>query len=59
MLFFEQQLLSWLVVAEDAAPAVVTASRAGPPPGNPGISRVRKAAEFPSLARPGTGGKVS
>jgi exosortase len=59
MLFFEQQILSRLVVAEDATPAVVTASRAGPPPGNPRVSPGRKATEFPSFARPGTGGKVS
>ncbi len=58
MLFFEQQLLSWLVVAEDARPAVV-ASHPGRNPGNTGIYPVRKATEFPSLARPGTGGKVS
>lgn len=43
MLFFEQQLLSWLVVVEDAAPAVVTASRAGPTTGNPGVPASRQA----------------
>ena len=59
MLFLEQQLLSWLVVVEDAAPAVVTVSRAGSPPGNPGVLTVRQAAEFPSLGRSGAGGKVS
>ena len=58
MLFFEQQLLSWLVVAEDAAPAVVTASRAGLTLGNSAVPAARKAANFPSLARPGTGEKV-
>jgi exosortase len=55
MLFFEQQLLSWLVVAEDAAPAVVTAPRAGLTPGHSVAPAPRKPANFPSLARPGTG----
>ena len=58
MLFFEQQLLSWLVVAEDAAPAVVTAARVGLTPGNSTVPAARKAANFPSLAQPGTGEKV-
>ena len=59
MLFGLQQLLTSLVVAEDAAPAVVTAPRAGPAAGNPAVSPARKAPGFPALVRPGTAEKVS
>lgn len=58
MLFLEQQILSWLVVAEDVAPAVVTTPRAGLMAGNPAVSAARKAPAFPALARPGTAEKV-
>jgi hypothetical protein len=58
MLFLEQQLLSWLVVAEEAAPAVVTAGRPLDMPVNTGVLPARKPTSFPSLARPGTGEKV-
>jgi len=59
MLFGLQQLLASLFVAEDAAPAVVTAPRAGLHAGNPAVSAARKAPAFPAIAQSGTAEKVS
>jgi len=54
MLFLEQQLLSWLVVADETAPAPLAASHPPSRPAKIGVSPARKPASFPSLARPGT-----
>jgi exosortase len=58
MLFFEQQILAWLVVAEDVAPAAVTPRQPGPAAGGLAFSAARKAPAFPVLAGPGTSEKA-
>jgi exosortase len=58
MLFVEQQIMSCLVVTEEAAPAVVTAGRSPVPPANSPVRQPAKAGGFPSLARPGTVEKI-
>jgi len=58
MLFFEQQILAWLVVAEDVAPAAVTPRQSGPAAGGPAVSAARKAPAFPVLAGSGTSEKA-
>ena len=52
MLFLEQQILSWLVVAEDSAPAVVTTTRGGASAEKPPLASARRGTGFPSLTRP-------
>jgi exosortase len=58
MLFLEQQIMSWLVVTEQVAPAVVTAGRAPFSPAIPPVRPAAKGAGFPSLTQPGTVEKI-
>ena len=57
-IYIEQQILAWLVVAEDVAPAAVTPRQSGPAAGGPAVSAARKAPAFPVLAGSGTSEKA-
>ncbi len=58
MLFFEQQILAWLVVAEDVAPAAVTPRQHAPAAGGPAFPAARNVSAFPALAGRGTSEKA-
>ena len=58
MLFFEQQLLAWLVVTEDAAPTPVATTKSTFGAGNQRVSTVGKGGGFPALVQPETVQKI-
>lgn len=58
MLFLEQQIMSWVVVVEDATPTVVTTARTPVSPQIPPARPKAKTAGFPSLVRPGNVEKI-
>jgi exosortase len=58
MLFMEQQILSWLFVTEELAPAVVAAGRTGDQPLAKQQGSPRKGGSFPAIARPESAKKM-